>query len=200
MKDDEPLIPLVGVRRVPHRLMRVLFWVGIGVAAIAMAMLLYGLLAGELARVWPQASVGFFVAIYACATALLAARSDRKPSVPAPLLWKHVQPRPPLPMGWFVMVFALVVVVIGMASGWERALRVGVPGTGILAGALAYAAFYQRQMHRQATVLFALYADGVLDAETTAAIDDARQKDPAFDTAVREHQRVCSLVASQLRG
>jgi hypothetical protein len=120
--------------------------------------------------------------------------------VTAPLLWKHVQPRPPLPIGRFIAMFAMVVAVIGLFSGWERMLRVGVPSLGMLAGALAYAAFYQRQMHQQATMLFALYADGVLDAATTAAIDDARQKDPAFDTAVREHQRVCGLVASQMRG
>lgn len=200
MKANEPLIPLAGVRLVPHSLIRAMFWVGIGIAAIATAMLLYGLIAGELARIGKQALIGFGVAIYACASAMIASRSDRRPRATAPLLWKHLQPRSPLPIGLFVAMFLLVVAVIGLTSGWELALRVGVPSVGILGSALAYATFYQRQMHRQATMLFALYADGVLDAAATSAIDDARQKDPAFDTAVREHQRVCSLVASQLRG
>jgi hypothetical protein len=200
MKANEPLIPLAGVRLVPHSLIRAMLWVGIGIAAIAMAMLLHGLIAGELVRTGKQALIGFGIAIYVCGSAMLATRSDRRPRATAPLLWKHLQPRPPLPIGRFVVMFLLVVAVLGLTSGWELALRVGVPSAGILAGALAYATLYQRQMHRQATVLFALYADGVLDAAATAAIDDARQKDPAFDTAVREHQRVCSLVAAQLRG
>jgi hypothetical protein len=200
MKADEPLIPLAGVRMVPRNLTRALFWVGIAFAVIATAMILGGLIAGELGRVLEQSLVFFGVAAYACVTAMLSSRSDRRPRVTAPQLWKHLQPRSPLPTRTFAVAFVMVVLATGLVGGWELALRIGLPGSGMLAGLLASVVLYRRQMHRQATVMFALYADGVLDAAATAAIDDARAKDPAFDAAVREHQRVCALVAAQLRG
>jgi hypothetical protein len=199
MKTNEPLIPLAGVRMVPRNLMRALFWVGIAFAVIAATMVLGGLIAGELERVLQQALVGFGIAAYACATSMLASRSDRRARVTAPLLWKHLQPRPPLPARTFVVAFVLVVLAVGLVGGWERALRIGLPGLGMLAGSLGYVVLHRRQMHRQATVVFTLYADGVLDADATAAIDDARAKDADFDAAVREHQRVCAQVATQLR-
>jgi hypothetical protein len=36
--------------------------------------------------------------------------------------------------------------------------------------------------------LFALYADGALDPADTAAIEDARRKDPKFDAEIRAFQ------------
>jgi len=199
MKTNEPLIPLAGVCMVPRNLMRAMFRVGIAFALIATMMILGGLIAGELERVLQQALVTYGIAAYAWVTAMFSSRSDRRPRVTAPLLWKHLQPRPPLPVRTIVVVFVLVVLAAGLVGGWELALRIGVPGTGMLAGALGYVVLHRRQMHRQATVVFALYADGVLDADATAAIDDARAKDAGFDAAVREHQRVCALVATQLR-
>jgi hypothetical protein len=199
MKTNEPLIPLAGVRLTPGGAVRALLWVGAASVAVAVALLGYGLVAGELDRMLQRAAVSAFVACYAIGVAIYARRSDRRPRVPAPFVFAHVRKRPPLPVRAIAALFVAVVLGVWFASGWEAALRLGVSGAGILCGMWFFAVLYRRQMHRQATTIFTLYADGLLDAAATAAIDDARRKDPVFDAAVREHQRLCAEVARVLQ-
>lgn len=198
MKPTE-LIPLANVQLVPRGIVLGLYAAAALFTVAALALVGYGLLAGELEHVLKQAGISLFVAVYAGIIAVVTARSDRRSRMTAPLVFAHVRPPAPLPVRAFALAFACAVVMTGLLSGWEQALRLGVEGSGMLGGLWLYVVLYRRSMHRQATVLFTLYADGLLDPASTTAIDDARQRDPAFDAAVREHQRVSALVTEQLR-
>jgi hypothetical protein len=199
MKAGEPLIPLTGVRLVPRGAVRALFWVGLAFALQAAGVVVYGVAAGKLERTLSQAGASAFVAAYAWITAAVATRGDRRARATAPLVFAHVRPRPPLPVRPVAAAVALALAGVGLLWGAEAALRTGVPTAGILGGVWLYVVMYRLHMHRQATAVFALYADGMLDAAATAAIDDARRKDPEFDAAVTEHQRICAQVARQVR-
>lgn len=200
MKTNQGLIPLAGVTLVPRGAVRYLIAVACMATATTLALVGHGLVVGDFDRTQQPAAVAAAIAAYAAITAWISGRSDRRPRATAPLVFAHLQTPRPLPVRNWIAAFLLLVLGIYGVAGPESALRTGVPLLGMLLGALFYVVHYRRLMHRQATAVFTLYVDGLLEPEPTAAIDDARAKDPAFDAAVREHQRLCALVTAELRG
>ena len=58
----------------------------------------------------------------------------------------------------------------------------------------------RRHTTRQARAVFALYADGALEPEDTAAIDDAREKDEEFDADVVTYLEISEQVSEFAAG
>lgn len=94
------------------------------------------------------------------------------------------------------LLFGVGAVVLGN-------VRVGVVGgfvnCFVVAMAAATETVIRRCLRQQAKAIFTLYAEGVLAPGDAAAIDDARAKDPRFDAAVREHQRVVAMVEQSVQ-
>lgn len=119
--------------------------------------------------------------------------------IPAPALLACLRYEHPLRFYRLVFWPALTVFGLGIVAGliWGGpAIWHGMVQTG---GMLAFMSGVQevgrRHMHRVATAIFTLYAEGVLDPRDAAAIDDARRKDPDFDAAVIAHRELVSKLA-----
>ena len=110
------------------------------------------------------------------------------------LLLHHLQGRSIVPMARIWFWNALLVLVIGlvlMLCGQPKALWLSPVFMGSI---WMVCAAFLRAMHahllRRARAVFTLYAEGVLEPADAVAIDDARAKNPDFDRAVREHQKI----------
>lgn len=122
--------------------------------------------------------------------ALFGVLRDRHRRLPATALLFHVQNDRPIPLYRIVFFPALTVFVIvaGFALSFDDLPLFGLLQTsGMLAflGGTLEAA--RRHTTRQARDVFACYAAGSLDPANTAAIDEARRLDEAFDAGLREH-------------
>jgi len=95
---------------------------------------------------------------------------------------------------WPASVLFGVGVVCGLVWGgpifWHGCVQTG----GMLAFISGSIEIVRRHVHRLASAVFTLYAEGQLDPADAAAIDDARGKDPKFDAAIREHQRIVAEI------
>jgi hypothetical protein len=126
-----------------------------------------------------------------CAGALFGMFNDWRRRLPATFLFRHLQNDRPNP---FYRVFwpalAAFVLGLGLACIWNsQAVWHGLVQTGgILAFCSGTIELIRRHTTKQARALFALYADGALSPEDSAAIDDARRKDAKFDADVRAFQ------------
>ena len=116
MKSNEPLIPLAGVRLVPPGVVRALFVIGLASFALALGMILSGLVVGRIERVWAGVGVCAW-GVYCCGIAIYGDRRHQQhPRAHAPLVFAHVQPRPPLPLRTVAVAYVIVVLGVGCAS------------------------------------------------------------------------------------
>jgi len=137
---------------------------------------------------------GGFGGLLGCAGGLYGTLADWHRRLPATILLAQVQNDQPMLFyrRAFWPALAVTVLGLGLACIWnERAIWHGLVQTG---GMLAFMSgameLMRRHTTKQARALFALYADGALDAADAAAIDDARSKDAKFDAEVRNFQAV----------
>jgi len=199
MKHGETPIPVRSVICLPRWLLVISILLCGACMAAGLALAIWGI-ATQRGGSLGGALGGAFGCLIGGAGGLFGTLCDWRRRLPAPVLLAHVQQD--MPSQYYRRVFwpALCVAVIGTAIGtfvWSHpALWHGVVQTcGILACMAGGMEVIRRHTTAQARAVFGLYADGLLDAADAAAIDDARSKDPKFDAAVREHQRV----AQQLR-
>ncbi len=133
------------------------------------------------------------------AGALFGTLADWRRRLPAAPLLYHLQNDRVLPfyrrVFWPALAVAVIATTIGCVFGHWRILQGFLQAGWMLTFMSGSMEAVRRHTTKQARAVFALYADGVLDPADAAAIDDARKKDPKFDAAVREFQRV----AAQLR-
>jgi hypothetical protein len=118
---------------------------------------------------------------------------DHYRKLPVQVLWQCLRQDRPMPffrVFWPATAMAAVGAVVLLADG-HRALWQGLLQTGsmlaLMSGGMEA---IRRHTHRQAQVVFALYADGTLDPVDATAIDDLRRRDARFDTAVRAWQEL----------
>jgi hypothetical protein len=194
MKKNEPPIPLRSVVCLPR-------WLMIGGVALSAACMLAGVVMAVYGSLTASGGAlggwlgGAFGCVIGGAGGLFGTLADWRRRLPAPLLFAQLQRDQALP---FFRVFwpALAAVIVGLvlACFWDsRIVWHGLVQTG---GILAFASGCQeairRHSNQKARAVFTLYADGMLDGADAAAIDDARKKDPKFDAAVQEFQRVAA--------
>lgn len=99
-----------------------------------------------------------------------------------------------------VAIAILLALVAGPVLGFgPGAIATTAVNVVVLFVTLGFIAAVRRHQHRQAIALFALYAEGVLDAEATRTIDEARTADPAFAAAVSDYLRIHERVVVSLR-
>ena len=134
---------------------------------------------------------GGFGGLIGCAGALYGTLNDWRRRLPATFLFRYLQNDRPNP---FYRVFwpalAAFVLGLGLACIWNsQVVWHGLVQTGgILAFCSGTIEVIRRHTKKQARALFALYADGALEPDDAAAIDDARRKDAGFDADVRAFQ------------
>lgn len=107
------------------------------------------------------------------------------------------------PSAFYRKVFwpSLLVFVLGLLLAifvWNhRAIWHGlVQPSGMLLFISGTIELMRRHTNQQARAVFALYADGALEPDDTAAIDDARQKDSKFDADVQAYLDISEQIKS----
>jgi len=194
MKKNEPPIPLRSVVVLPR-------WLMIGGVALSAACMLAGVVMAVYGSLTASGGAlggwlgGAFGCVIGGAGGLFGTLADWRRRLPAPLLFAQLQRDKALP---FFRVFwpALAAVIVGLVLAcfwdsqivWHGLVQTG----GILAFASGCQETIRRHSNRKARAVFTLYADGMLDGADAAAIDEARRKDPKFDAAVQEFQRVAA--------
>lgn len=137
-----------------------------------------------------------------CAGGLYGTLCDWRRRLPAPALLAHLQHDEPSQFYRRVFWPALAAAALGLALllgdaprwAWQGLLHPG----GMLALMSGGMECIRRHTTTRARALFALYADGALDAADMAAIDGARQQDAKFDAEVRAWQQVGARVQELL--
>lgn len=194
MRRDEPPIPLRSIVCLPR-------WLMLAGAAISVAAMLFGVAAigYGILRAANDAGVGGAIGggigcLIGGAGGLFGTLRDWNRRLPATAFLLQVRNDVPHPFYRRVFRLAVAALAVGVLAGilWNhRAIWQGVVQTsGILAFISGTLEATRRHSVRQARAVFALYADGLLDAADTAAIDDARAKDPRFDADLRRYLEV----------
>lgn len=203
MKKLEPPIPLRSVVGIP----RWLFWsstVASGACVLAgVVLIVYGVCVANASELGGWLGGGFGCAIGG-AGGLFGSLRDWHRRMPAPVVFSCLQPDEPSAFHRRVFRPAVIVFVSALALGlvfdhwrwWFGFLQTSA----VLAFVSGATEAARRHTARQARAVFALYADGLLDPAEAAAIDDARAKDPAFDRALAEHQRIAAAVRRLANG
>jgi hypothetical protein len=201
MKKNAVPIPVRSVMCMPRWLLMSAVWLcsmgiagGIGLAVYGLAVAPRHELGG-----WLGGGLG---SAFGCAGGLFGTLRDSNRRLPAPVLWRQLQQAPSTRFYRRVFWPALIAFGLGLllACFWNhRVIWHGLVQTG---GMLAFVSgtieVMQRHTRRKAHALFALYSDGALDPDDTAAIDDARAKDPEFDAEVCAWQQVGAHVQDLL--
>lgn len=204
MKKQQQPIPLRSIVILPR-------WMMISGVALAAAIMLAGLYMLVYALGWTSGSEmgGWIGGAIGClgggAGALFGTLADWKRRLPATVYLRHLNNDEPAMMYRRVFWPALGVLAIGILLGclvWNhQAVWQGVVQTsGILVFISGSIEIMRRHSTHQARAVFALYADGALDAEDTEAIDDARQKDEKFDEDVETYLEVSDRVRAFAAG
>jgi hypothetical protein len=190
-KNDKP-IPVRSVIAVPRWLMVSVAVLSLAFGLGCVATIVYGaMMVDDTGSRWGYIGGGFG-GLIGCAGAVVGTLCDWSRRLPATLLLRLVQNDAPAP---FYRVFwpstAAFVLGLGLLFCcerfvWQPLLQLG----GILAFLSGAMEVIRRHTTNQARALFALYADGALDPADTAAIEDARAKDPQFDAEVRAFQEL----------
>ncbi|HEX6810583.1 MAG TPA: hypothetical protein VF384_03065 [Planctomycetota bacterium] len=196
MKKNEPPIPLRSVVCLPR-------WLMLGGVTLSVACMLAGVVLAVhgLATASGGALGGRLGGAFGCliggAGALVGTLADWRRRAPAPLLFAQLQRDKPLPiyrMFWPSLIAAIVGLVLYCIWGnWFVSYPIVLIG-GIFAFIAGCQETIRRHSTREARAVFTLYADGMLDGDDAAAIDDARKKDAKFDAAVQEFRRVAAAL------
>ena len=101
---------------------------------------------------------------------------------------------------WPALAVFVLSLAIGVAFGPWGWLWGFLQTSGILLCISGCIEAGRRHTVRQARTVFALYADGQLDADDTAAIDDARAKVEGFDADLQDYLRVSERVRAFTNG
>ena len=205
MKKNEQPIPLRSIIILPR-------WMMIGGVVLSGGCMLAGLVMIVYAIGWEESGqrAGWIGGAVGClfggGGGLFGTLCDQKRRLPAPVYLRYyVNNDKPSPMYRKVFWPALVVFCIGVLLGclfWNnRAIWQGIVQTsGILLFISGSIEAMRRHTTRQARAVFALYADGALEPEDTAAIDDARQKDAKFDDEVLTYLEISEQVTAFTAG
>lgn len=199
MNPNERPIPVRSVVCLP----RWLWWSGLLVGSVCLlggvAMLVYAVAGGppDTGAEWYGAWFGGAGGCLAGgAASLFGVIADLRRHRPATDLFELVQHDGPLPfyrrVFWPALAVAALAAAVGIVTGtwaWVQGLVLSGGMLALIAGIMEVV---RRHTTRQAKMLFALYADGLLGGEDTAAIDAARARQPKFDAAVRAYQAVAA--------
>lgn len=139
------------------------------------------------------ATVGLVVSIVGMAlgvTGLLLTLPRWTRRLSAPQLLVHLQSERPLLLYRLFFVASLAMFAAGIVVLQWSNFGMGLTQVGAMfAAALAGLELSRRHARRRARIVFTLYVDGLLDAETTTSIDAERQQNASFDAAVRGFQQ-----------
>ncbi|MEZ6036003.1 MAG: hypothetical protein R3F29_00895 [Planctomycetota bacterium] len=190
MKRSEPSIPLRTVSLLPRWLMLPLTVLSGAFMLIGLAMIVYGIGWAEGGGAIGGSIGGGIGCLIGGAGGLFGTLRDWSRRLPAQAILWHVRNDQVMPgyrrmfrpaLGAFAV--GVVLWLCGLpAPAWAALMQTG----GILAFISGSQEAMRRHTARQAHATFALYADGALDPDDRAAIDDARQKDAKFDQELRE--------------
>ena len=191
MKKHEAPIPLRGIVCLPRWLMAT----GVSLSAACMLAGVWFLVA---ACVWAEGPDQLGSAIGAglgClgggAGGMFGTLADWYRRLPAPVYLQHLRHDAPHPLYrrafWPALLTLLACLALALVYGWWPWVWAPLQASAILAFVAGTVEATRRHATRRARAVFALYADGALDAEDTAAIDDARRRDERFDRDVREY-------------
>lgn len=198
MKKGEATIPLHSVIILPRWLM-----LGATILSGSCALAGAGLIAWGLATARGHQLGGWIGAGLGCliggAGGVFGTLRDWQRRLPAPLVFAHLKQDAPSPfyrrVFWPALAVTILTLILGLIWGhwhwWRGFLQTGA----MLAFVSGSMEAMRRHTTRQARTVFALYADGLLDAADTAAIDDARRKNPTFDGEVTAFQSIAAKVA-----
>lgn len=204
MKKSEQPIPLRSIIILPR-------WMMIGGVALSGACILAGLVMIVYAVGLEESGkrVGWIGSAIGCVLGggggLVGTICDWKRRLPATVYLRYINNDKVSPMYRKVFWPALTVLVTGLVIGcfiWShRVIWHGMVQTG---GILTFISGSIEAMRRhttgQARAVFALYADGALEQEDTAAIDDARAKDHKFDDHVLAYLEISEQVSEFAAG
>ena len=198
MKKGSVPIPLASVVVLPRAVMIGGVVLSAGCIVAGFVLLGYGIATASGAALGGYLG-GALGCIFGGAGGLFGTLCDWKRRVTAPLLFAYLQQdRPSLlfrRVFWPAVVLCAIGVVAGLTWGGPLAWHGGVQTGGMLAFMSGTTEAIRRHLHRLASAIFTLYAEGVLDPVDAAAIDDARAKNPDFDAAVRRHQELILRLA-----
>lgn len=193
MKKNAIPIPVRSVVCLPRWLMASAVAVcSLGIAA-GVGLAVYGLVCAPSHELGGWLGGGLGSAL-GCAGGLLGTLYDWRRRLPANALFGVLQHDQPAHFYRRVFWPGLAAFLLGLAlllgdahrALWQPLLHVG----GVLAFISGSIECIRRHTTAKARALFALYADGALDAADMAAIDDARTKDAKFDADVRAWQQL----------
>ena len=198
MKKQEQAIPLRSVIILPR-------WLMVGGVALGVACMLGGVGLIVFAFGWTEGGArygalgGAFGCLIGGAGGLFGTLCDWRRRLPATIYLQHIHHDEPALMYRRAFKPAVVALVLGLVVGcflWNNpAIWFGVvQPMGILSFISGVQEAIRRHSTQQARAVFALYADGVLEPEDTAAIEDARQKDPEFDADVLAYLQISKQV------
>jgi len=204
MKRNEQPIPLRSIIILPR-------WMMIGGVGLASALMLAGVAMLVYAIGWCEGGelVGMIGSAFGCvvggAGALWGTLRDWTRRLPATVYLRHLNNDQISPMYRKVFWPALTVFVLGLFTAcflWNsRVIWQGVLQTsGILLFISGSIEAMRRHTVQQARAVFALYADGALGPEDTAAIDDARAKDSKFEDDVKAYLQISDRVSAFAAG
>jgi hypothetical protein len=204
MKANEQPIPLRSIIILPR-------WMMIGGVVISGACMLAGLVMIVYAIGWeePGQLAGWIGGAVGCVLGggggLFGTLCDQKRRLPATVYLRYINNDKVAPMYRKVFWPALVVLCIGLIIGcfvWSSPViwHGMVQTSGILTFISGSIEVMRRHTTRQARAVFALYADGALEPEDTAAIDDAREKDEEFDADVVTYLEISEQVSEFAAG
>lgn len=197
MKQGERPIPLRSVLVLPRWLMLGGVLLSAACILFGVGCVVYGLGFAAGAGRWGWVLGGGLGGIGGGAGGLYGTLNDWHRRLPAPMVFGYLQRCEPSKFYRRAFWPSLFVLAVGLALvfsfGWL--VGSGFVQAGFIVGFLAGSQeAVRRHLHRSATAVFALYADGVLDPLDAAAIDSARRTDARFDAAVRDYQRVMAVV------
>lgn len=204
MNKNEQPIPLSSIIILPR-------WMMIGGVTLSSASILAGIAMIVYAIAWDDSgSIGGWIGgaigcIGGGGGALFGTLCDWRRRLPANVYLRYIHNDKVLPFYRKVFWPALVTLCIGLFIGcfvWNhRAIWHGLVQTsGILTFISGSMEAMRRHATRQARMVFALYADGVLEPGDTKAIDDARQKDKKFDKDVVTYLEISEKVSEFAAG
>ena len=194
MRRDEAPIPLRSIVCLPRWLMVVCVATSVAAMLLGCALIVYGIGWAETGGRLGGAIGGGIGCVIGGAGGLFGTLRDWNRRLPASTFLSLVRNDVPHPFYRRVFWPAVAALAVGLLAGllWNhRAIWHGVVQTSaILAFVSGASEAARRHSTRRARAVFALYADGLLDPEDAAAIDDARAKDPAFDTDLTRYVEV----------
>jgi hypothetical protein len=206
MKRNDSPVPLTSAVLVFPRWLRAAGY-GAGAGSVALALLLLTVGVGPFARLPERARTIGIALLVGSGLAMLVVMGfvrwvGRRVRAPGLFLFLTDEPRTRRIARAATFLFPAFLLFGVIAVGVGN-VRVGVVGGFVNCCVVALAAAVETVsrhfLRQQASAVFTLYAEGVLAPGDAAAIDDAREKDPQFDAAVREHQRVVAMVEQRVQ-